>query len=76
MPFCLGQFRGYFGDGALPAGFWRLYAVYMAMTVISSVVWALRSTPDQLQEMLDLVSRVVEDHDGFRSLSPKWYKES
>jgi aminoglycoside phosphotransferase (APT) family kinase protein len=76
VPFCIGQIRAYFGDHDPPDSFWRLYAVYLAMTSIASVVWALQATPDEVQEMVDLISRVVDDHSAFQSAKPKWYPQA
>jgi len=75
VPFCLGQIHGYFGNRAAPDAFWRLYAVYVAMSVFSSLVWSLRSTPHEVGAMVERLSRVVDDHHGFRSTKPKWYGE-
>lgn len=45
VAFCRGQVVGYFGEHGVPDQFWRLYAVYTAMTVFGSMVWAGRRAP-------------------------------
>ena len=66
---------GYFGDNGVPDEFWRLYAVYAAMTVFGSVVWAVRLSSGEAAEMRRLVETVIGDHDGFGSFVPRWYAE-
>jgi aminoglycoside phosphotransferase (APT) family kinase protein len=73
VPFCNGQIHGYF-DGATPDGFWRLCAVYTAMSVLGSVVWARRRTPDEVDEMVEFSNRVTGDYDQFRSVVPRWFQ--
>lgn len=72
-PFSAGQIYGYHG-GKEPDGlFWQLYSVYLAMTLISSVVWVLKVQPERLKTMMKKINRVLEDHECFELLIPKWY---
>lgn len=75
VPFSVGQLHGYFENGSVPAEFWRLYAVYVAMSVFSTVVWSSRYTPHMLDAEIQRLYRVVEDHKGFELLEPTWYQE-
>ncbi|MCM3627858.1 phosphotransferase [Paenibacillus glycanilyticus] len=75
IPFAVGQIDGYYGAGEPDASFWALYSLYIAMTILSSVVWILRVRPEELDDMLVRINRVWEDHDGFERLVPKWYSE-
>lgn len=43
------------------------------MTVFGSMVWAGRRSSPEAAEMRRLVETVIADHDGFRSLVPRWY---
>ncbi|MDN4075007.1 aminoglycoside phosphotransferase family protein [Fictibacillus terranigra] len=72
VPFCIGQINGYFKN-KLPEDFWMIYALYMAMNVMSAIVWSVRETPDQVDEMLERLNGVLEDHQDFEVLQPKWY---
>ncbi|WP_281255100.1 aminoglycoside phosphotransferase family protein [Paenibacillus herberti] len=73
VPFSVGQIQGY-NSGMEPSEqFWRLYSLYMAMTLISSVVWILKVKPEELDSMMEKVHRVMKDHDHFESVVPKWY---
>ncbi|GAA0375685.1 aminoglycoside phosphotransferase family protein [Bacillus horti] len=74
IPFSIGQIKGYFKEG-IPEYFWRLYTLYMAMAVISSIVWNNKFFPEQNDEMLARLIRVTEDHKGFQELKPTWFNE-
>jgi aminoglycoside phosphotransferase (APT) family kinase protein len=74
IPFSIGQIRGYFNNNEPDEDFWRLYSLYMAMCVFSTVVWTLKTIPNNMNEMLEKVYMYLEDHDYFSRLKPKWYK--
>jgi aminoglycoside phosphotransferase (APT) family kinase protein len=73
VPFSIGQIYGYF-DGQVPDSFWKLYALYTALIVFPSVTWTLQVVPEQLDSMLERIGVVLEDHRGFRSVVPVWYR--
>ncbi|NIK71267.1 aminoglycoside phosphotransferase (APT) family kinase protein [Paenibacillus sp. BK720] len=75
IPFAVGQIDGYYEGRELEESFWGLYSLYMALTILSSIVWILRVRPEELGDMLARVSKVWEDHDGFERLVPKWYSD-
>ncbi|MCR8844512.1 phosphotransferase [Paenibacillus sp. SC116] len=77
IPFSAGQIQGYHhGDGEEPSEeFWRLYALYLAMTLISSVVWILKVNADELDDMMRRIQRCMDDHNNFELMVPKWYSE-
>ncbi|WP_096185761.1 aminoglycoside phosphotransferase family protein [Evansella halocellulosilytica] len=74
IPFSIGQIRGYFNNTDPDEYFWRLYSLYLAMCVFSTVIWTLKTIPDNMNDMLDKVYMFLEDHDYFSKLKPKWYK--
>lgn len=74
VPFSVGQIKGYY-NGDIPENFWTLYSIYVAMTIISSVVWTLKAIPDQLDEMIERLYSVLEDHKYFDQLEPHWFKQ-
>ncbi|WP_077622526.1 aminoglycoside phosphotransferase family protein [Sediminibacillus massiliensis] len=74
IPFSIGQIRGYFNNQEPDEAFWRLYSLYMAMCVFSTVVWTLNTIPDNMNKMLDKVYMYLEDHDYFNRIKPDWYK--
>ncbi|MFE5317876.1 aminoglycoside phosphotransferase family protein [Paenibacillus sp. NPDC056579] len=75
VPFSIGQIHGYF-EGKQPDDmFWKLYSLYTAMTVISSVVWILKVKPDETEQMLNRLYGVLDDHDYFEMVKPRWYRD-
>lgn len=73
IPFSKGQIRGYFNNTEPDEYFWRLYSLYLAMCVFSTVVWTLKTIPDDMNNMLEKVYMFLEDHDYFSKLKPEWY---
>jgi len=71
--FSIGQIKGYFNE-KVPEDFWRLYSIYSAMVVFSSVVWSLRFSPGQVCEMMDRIYNILDDHKNFELLKPGWYQ--
>lgn len=73
IPFSKGQLRGYFNDSEPGELFWQLYSLYIAMCLISSVVWIGKVKPEETNIMMDKINRVLSDHDYFELCKPKWY---
>lgn len=73
IPFSIGQISGYHGKDEPPDSFWRLYSLYLAMSLFSSIVWTLKMRPDELDEMISKIETIIEDHDSFTDLKPTWY---
>lgn len=73
IPFSIGQIKGYFHNEQPDELFWRLYSLYLAMCVFSSVVWTLKVVPETMDEMLDKIYTFLEDHDNFNQIKPSWY---
>ncbi|MBS4192113.1 phosphotransferase [Bacillus sp. FJAT-49705] len=74
IPFSNGQVIGYF-DNNIPEEFWSLYSIYLGMNVFSSVVWTKKVVPEKLDEMIDRLYCILEDHKYFENIKPSWYKE-
>ena len=71
VPFAKGLIKGYYG-GELPKDFWDLYALYLAMSVFSAIVWGqIQGEGDKL---LKHVERYIKDHKGFTLPVPVWYE--
>ncbi|WEG14451.1 aminoglycoside phosphotransferase family protein [Pullulanibacillus sp. KACC 23026] len=73
IPFSIGQIQGYYNNTEPEEYFWRLYSLYLAMCVFSTVIWTIKTIPDSIDDMLEKVYLFLEDHDNFRELKPKWY---
>ncbi|SER75621.1 Predicted kinase, aminoglycoside phosphotransferase (APT) family [Gracilibacillus ureilyticus] len=71
IPFTKGIVDGYAADR--DSLFWSLYTLYSAMHLVSALVWANRWSKEQLEKMLILSEEVIQDHDNFTKLIPKWY---
>lgn len=72
-PFSIGQLRGYFNGQEPPQQFWQLYTLYIAMCLISSLVWIKRVKPEETEQMMERIMKVMEDHHYFESIVPSWY---
>lgn len=73
VPFCQGQLRGYFQQSQVPASFWILYSLYTATAIFSSIVWTERVAPALVDEMIERVEQIVEEHKAFERTRPDWY---
>lgn len=74
IPFSIGQIKGYYNNADPDEGFWKLYSLYMAMCVFSTVVWTLKAFPADMNNMLERINTFLDDHDSFERMKPKWYK--
>lgn len=74
IPFCIGQINGYF-PSAPDETFWRLYALYAAMTVFSTIVWTRQYDPSSFDDALERIQLILQDHDHFSWTKPIWYTD-
>ncbi|MCR6112001.1 aminoglycoside phosphotransferase family protein [Bacillus sp. A301a_S52] len=72
LPFVIGQINGYF-LGQPEDYFWRLYSLYSAMNIFSTIVWTKNYDPNSFDDALERIERILEDHDYFNTVKPKWY---
>ncbi|QVK18548.1 phosphotransferase [Mycoplasmatota bacterium] len=73
IPFSVGQIDGYFNH-QVPKSFWELYTLYLSMSFIPSIVWSKKYYPEDLEEMTERVYRIYDEHKGFETIIPNWYK--
>ena len=73
ISFSVGQIDGYFANN-IPEDFWRLYSIYSAMVLFSSVVWSINKSPEQLDKFIERTHLILEDHKNFEKLKPVWYR--
>ncbi|MFC3345394.1 hypothetical protein ACFOHW_23785 [Paenibacillus abyssi] len=71
----MGQIRGYHNDTEPDLLFWRIYSLYLARNLISSIVWIKKAKPGETTIMLEKIYKAIEDHDYFERVIPKWYEE-
>ena len=74
IPFSTGQIRGYLNNEDPDEDFWKLYSLYMAMCVFSTIVWTSNTFPEDMNNMLKRIDTFIDDHDSFNKMKPKWYK--
>lgn len=74
VPFSIGQIHGYFNHN-VPDEFWRIYSIYAAMLCFSSIVWSIKSSPEQLEKFSERINLLLKDHLFFEELKPSWYKD-
>ena len=72
--FAVGQIDGYF-DSRVPEAFWRMLALYLATSAITSIVWAKYVAPDCLESIMELNRNVVKWYDKMEQVIPTWYRE-
>lgn len=73
IPFTKGIVDGYHENTSVDAHFWDLYALYSSMHVVSALVWGKKLGQEQFQKMKAFSYDVLDDHDGFTRIIPKWY---
>ncbi|MFE3573523.1 aminoglycoside phosphotransferase family protein [Lysinibacillus sp. NPDC059133] len=74
VPFSIGQIKGYFNGEEPSDEFWTLYSLYLAMCVFSTVVWTLKTIPEDMDNMRNKISIFLDDHQDFNNVKPCWYK--
>lgn len=72
--FARGQVDGYFA-GAIPATFWPLYTLYLAMMMHGDLVWTQRWYPRLLRRSQRNLQRIIATHDFAGGNAPQWYGE-
>lgn len=71
--FAKGQIDGYF-SGNIPEEFWRLFALYISVSAITSIVWAKYFAPDELDNIMGLNKSILTIFDDMENPVPKWYR--
>lgn len=70
--FASGMVNGYF-NGAPPALFWKLLALYIASNTLSSIPWALPFGEKEIDVMMRQMAEVLSWYDGMTKTIPSWY---
>jgi aminoglycoside phosphotransferase (APT) family kinase protein len=74
IPFSIGQVKGYHHSQEPDELFWKLYALYLAMSLFSSIVWVWKVVPEEKESLLGKIALILEDQDNFDSFKPTWYR--
>ncbi len=72
--FAAEQIDEYFNH-QVPEEFWRMLALYLSVSAITSIVWAKYFAQDQLERVLELNRNVVGWYDKMNHVVPSWYRE-
>ncbi len=72
--FATGQIDGYFNHH-VPEEFWRILALYLSTSAITSIVWAKYFAPDRLNSILELNKMILVWYDKMNDVIPSWYRE-
>ena len=70
--FARGQVQGYLQAGA-PAQFWKRYNLYVAMSLISGLVWGHEDPKTRSESFRARIERMVETHDFIEGGPPSWF---
>ena len=70
--FASGQIDGYFNK-VIPNEFWKVFALYLSASAITSILWAKYCAPDELDNIMELNKKVIEWFDGMKVCIPSWY---
>ncbi len=71
--FAKGQIDGYF-EGNPPEKFWRLLALYISVSAITSIVWAKYFAGEELDNIMSLNRSVLMWYDNMNHPVPAWYR--
>ncbi|WP_078380783.1 aminoglycoside phosphotransferase family protein [Sutcliffiella halmapala] len=74
VPYCIGQIKSYFPNNQPDHTFWRLYALYAAMNLFSTIVWTRKYDEHSFDDALERIDLILQDHDYFNFDKPLWYK--
>lgn len=70
--FASGRINGYF-DHDVPALFFRLMALYIASTQLSSIPWSIQFGQEEINTAVRQTGNVLKWYNGFETYIPKWY---
>jgi len=73
--FASGMVNGYF-DSKVPEDFWRLLALYISGSTLSSVPWAIPFGEAEVQTMLDQAEEVLTWFSDMTDPVPAWYRQA
>ena len=74
VPFAAGRIDGYF-DGEIPPAFWQVQKVYVAYTILYSLLWAAPFGQGEVDGMRARYERSMRAYDNFEREVPHWYED-
>lgn len=70
--FATGQIYGYF-DNNVPENFFKLLALYIAVSALFSIPWATHFGEAEVKKMLEQSDKVISWYSNMSSYVPSWY---
>lgn len=70
--FAVGQIQGYF-EKEPPVKFFKLLALYLAVTALASIPWALAFGQKEVDISLENIEEILDFYQGFSQVIPTWY---
>lgn len=70
--FASGMINGYF-DGEVPMEFWKLLALYISSSTLSSIPWAIPFGDREVETALEQAEEVLGWYNHMRNPVPSWY---
>lgn len=74
IPFAVGQIVGYFG-GEPGGDFWRLYNLYVAMSIAPSLYWGMNYGGGEFELFSERAEGILSTHDFASGGPPSWYTD-
>ena len=74
LSFVRGQINGYLAGGRVQA-FWARYNLFVALSLLSSLVWVQRTFPENRPLFLERIEEIMNTHDFNNGRPPVWYEE-
>lgn len=69
IPFVKGQINGYF-DNTIPNDFFDILSLYVADTILFSIVWAIPFGIKDVEGMMKRAELILSDYDNFKTTIP------
>lgn len=70
--YSLGQVAGYFAKAVIDDTDCEQIAVYVAMSIVSSIVWTLKFWPDTWMKIEPQIRTILHHYNFFDSIRPQW----
>jgi aminoglycoside phosphotransferase (APT) family kinase protein len=74
VPFMNGQIHSYFDDD-VPDSFFKLLTFYTGYCCISSIPFAKRWGPEEIEKMRVMSNYVIEEFNNYQDYMPRWYED-
>ena len=70
--FARGEIQGYFGENGIDRQSCLTISVYVAMSIISTVVWTMKFHPETMQDIEKRLNEILASYECFERVEPEW----